>query len=83
MGCRLGLEASELFLAGLLAPLGHMILAACYPDLYGRLLVEARGELPLEERECELLGSDSPLASAMLLASWELPNSICESFFTR
>ena len=79
MGCRLGLEASELFLAGLLAPLGHMILAACYPDLYGRLLVEARGELPLEERECELLGSDSPLASAMLLASWELPNSICES----
>lgn len=78
-GERMGLEASELFLGGLLAPMGHMILAACYPELYGRLLVEARGELPLEEREYALLGSDSPLACAMLLESWELPHSICES----
>ncbi|MHC4375153.1 MAG: sensor domain-containing diguanylate cyclase [Planctomycetota bacterium] len=79
IGDRMGLEASELFLGGLLAPMGHMILAACYPELYGRLLVEARGELPLEAREYDLLGSDAPLACAMLLESWELPNSICES----
>jgi HD-like signal output (HDOD) protein len=78
IGDRMGLEASELFLGGLLAPMGHMILAACYPELYGRLLVEARGELPLEAREYDLLGSDAPLACAMLLESWELPNSICE-----
>lgn len=79
IGDRMGLEASELFLGGLLAPMGHMILAACYPELYGRLLVSARGELPLETSEYELLGSDAPLACAMLLESWELPNTICDS----
>ncbi len=79
IGDRLGLEASELFLCGLLAPMGHMILAACYPEEYGRLLVEARGELPSEEREREALACDAPLACAMLLSRWELPPSIWTS----
>lgn len=82
IGDQLGMESSELFLCGLLAPMGHLILEACYPEIYGRLLIEARGELPSEGRELELLGIDAPIACAMLLERWELPITICESIRT-
>ena len=72
--------ADEAYAGGLLHDVGKLLLASRAPELYGRLMVEARQRrLPLWKLEQEHLGATHAEAGAYLLACWGLPPIVVEA----
>jgi diguanylate cyclase (GGDEF)-like protein len=70
-----GSVADEAFLCGLLAYLGHLVLAQCLPEDYEQVLQRCKG-WPSTEAEREVLGFDHAQAASALLQSWGMPAAI-------
>jgi HD-like signal output (HDOD) protein len=70
------LDAERLFVGGLLADIGHMVIYMHVPQLAEAALAECRasGTAP-ELIERELIGCDYAAVGAELLRAWQLPNS--------
>ena len=72
-GCGLP-TAERLFVIGLLADLGHLVMYQTVPALaeQAQLSAEASGE-PLDSAECRIIGCDHAELGATLLHHWQLP----------
>jgi len=70
------LDAERLFVGGLLADIGHMVMYMHVPQLAEQALVESRttGIAP-EVIERDLIGCDYAEVGGALLREWKLPNS--------
>jgi HD-like signal output (HDOD) protein len=72
--------AQRLFLEGLLADIGHLVLYQTEPELAERAILRAECEQrPLHELEFELIGCDYADAGATLLEAWHLPDCFAEA----
>jgi HD-like signal output (HDOD) protein len=67
----------QAFLSGLLHDVGKVILAVYFPEEYRAVLEEAReAEVPLHQKERELLGLDHARMAGMIMERWNFPESI-------
>jgi HD-like signal output (HDOD) protein len=74
-GCGL-LDAERLFVGGLLADIGHMVMYMHVPQLAEAALAESQASgVALEQVERELIGCDYAAVGAALLRAWSLPTS--------
>ncbi|MBS1173387.1 MAG: metal dependent phosphohydrolase [Proteobacteria bacterium] len=70
-------DSERLFVAGLLAQIGQLVLYLRVPDAMTRVLEIAQGEdQPIHLVERELLGFDYAAVSGELFAAWKLPASL-------
>lgn len=71
------MDRERLFVLGLLADVGHMVIYMRIPDQASRLEALARdGATPLFQLERQHLGCDYAQAGAALLRRWKLPESL-------
>ncbi len=64
-------------LSAVLYPLGRIVLAMMFPDLYQSLLAEAwRSGLPLHEHERKVLPMSHAATLAQLLSAWRIPPDV-------
>ena len=67
-------DAEEVFLAALLQDIGMLVLVQAYPECYGELMRDARGDhLLLQETEKGRLGADHVEIGEWLAGIWNLP----------
>lgn len=72
--------AEDSFTAGLLHDIGQIILATRRPDEFGRAIQESLDEnVPLIEKEKEIIGATHAEIGGLLLELWGLPDPIVES----
>ncbi|MCU0971333.1 MAG: HDOD domain-containing protein [Gammaproteobacteria bacterium] len=72
-------ESDRLFVVGLLAQVGRLVLYLRLPDLEEAILsVSERESRPIASVEREVLGFDYAAVGAELLASWSLPATLVE-----
>jgi len=71
--------ASRLFVIGLLADIGHLVMYQAVPELAieAQTIADAEGEA-LFEAERRIIGCDSAQVGAALMESWELPENFAE-----
>ncbi|MDR2207646.1 MAG: HDOD domain-containing protein [Azoarcus sp.] len=71
--------AGRLFVVGLLADIGHLVMYQTVPELTIAALTEAdAGKEPLFEVERRIVGCDSAEVGAALMDYWKLPSSFAE-----
>ncbi|MDR2015569.1 MAG: HDOD domain-containing protein [Azoarcus sp.] len=71
--------AGRLFIVGLLADIGHMVMYQTVPELTVAAISEAEaGNEPLFEVERRIVGCDSAEVGAALMDNWRLPSSFAE-----
>lgn len=74
------LHPERLFIAGLLHDVGSLVLYRCLPDVAGELLLTAQGdEQVLCHAESDVLGFTHAELGGLLLATWNLPEALCEA----
>jgi len=67
----------QLFLSALLHDVGKVIFAVYFPEEYQKVLREtARAQVPLYQKERELLGLDHARIAGMIMDRWNSPESI-------
>ncbi len=67
----------QLFLSALLHDVGKVIFAVYFPEEYQKVLREtARAQVPLYQKERELLGLDHARIAGMIMDRWNFPESI-------
>jgi HD-like signal output (HDOD) protein len=72
--------AQRLFLEGLLADVGHLVMYQGVPDLAERALMRAEAERrPLHDVELEVIGCDYAEVGAKLLEKWRLPQRFADA----
>ena len=69
-------QQDEAFVCGLLAEFGRLALAEAIPDRYKEVQVQAEGPVPTSALERQVLGFDHHRVGALILQSWELPETI-------
>lgn len=73
-------EPERLFLLGLLADLGHMVMYLTIPDeALGAAQLASAGHRPLHLVERETIGCDHGEVGAALLSQWRLPDSFARA----
>jgi HD-like signal output (HDOD) protein len=71
--------AGRLFVVGLLADIGHLVMYQTVPELVAAAYSAAEsGEKPLFEAERRIVGCDSAEVGAVLMDNWKLPSSFAE-----
>ena len=71
--------AGRLFVIGLLADIGHLVMYQTVPELTVAALTAANaGSEPLHEAERRIIGCDSAEVGATLMDIWKLPSSFAE-----
>ncbi len=71
---RIGVNADQVYVAGLLHDLGRYALAVCYPASYQAVLDwQQRRQCMLRQAERDVLGLDHALAGGVLAQLWGLP----------
>lgn len=72
--------AQSLFLEGLLADIGHLVMYQVVPNLAERAMMRAEAECrPLHELEREVIGCDYAEVGAELLERWQLPQRFADA----
>ncbi|MCL1824463.1 MAG: HDOD domain-containing protein [Betaproteobacteria bacterium] len=73
-------SANRLFVIGLLADTGHLVMYQTVPErtIEAQAIADARGE-PLFEAERRIVGCDSAEVGAALMDNWKLPTSFAET----
>ena len=70
-------QEDQVFLSGLLHDVGKVIFAVYFPEEYRTVLGEARwAQVPLHQKEGELLGLDHARMAGMIMDHWNFPESI-------
>lgn len=68
----------QMFLAGLLHRIGHLVMYQRIPELARKALLEHRcRQLPIYEVERDLMGFDHAQLGAALAQQWQLPKLLC------
>lgn len=74
----LGINAGELYLAGLLHGMGKLLLAIHYPDEFLKCLkLTQKFNQPLYKAELEILGTTDAFIASKIMETWNLPVNIC------
>ena len=71
-------DANDAFLSGLLNEIGMMALAYLHPQEMDEILLHAEDEQRIYEKEMEIFGKTHYALSAQLLATWHLPQIVCQ-----
>jgi HD-like signal output (HDOD) protein len=72
--------AQRLFLEGLLADIGHLVMYQTVPELAERAMMRAEAEgRPLHDLEMEVVGCYYAKVGARLLEHWQLPQHLIEA----
>ncbi len=72
-------NVSDLYMAGLLHDIGHLVLDQFFPE-HAREVLDVKGnfDLPLWKVEAMVLGMDHGEIGGLLLGSWSLPNVLTD-----
>jgi len=72
------LDSERLFIQGLLAEVGHLVMYHCLPEQCQAAIQEAeQSGVPLHQVESSMIGCNYAEVGAELLKEWQLPDSIC------
>ncbi|HHT9145778.1 MAG: GGDEF domain-containing protein [Candidatus Brocadiaceae bacterium] len=67
-------DLEEIFISGLLQNIGEMIIAICFPQQYGQVLLEAsRSEKDIIELEEQIIGADHTFIGYEVAKNWGFP----------
>jgi HD-like signal output (HDOD) protein len=70
-------QEEQVFLSTLLHDVGKVVFAVYFPEEYRRVLEEARkAQVPLYQKERELLGLDHARIAGLIMERWDFPESI-------
>jgi HD-like signal output (HDOD) protein len=70
-------QKEQVFLSALLHDVGKVVFAVYFPEEYRRVLEEARkAQVPLYQKERELLGLDHARIAGLIMERWDFPENI-------